>query len=270
MHAAAGGCGSVRNKQTGRALGSRLAALLRKSDAAHDRRCVLRARSSHGGTTVGFLTVVFAIMLWRFEPRRWMRNLGLIAVGGVILQGVLGGLTVLFLLPKPVSIGHACLAQLFFCTTVAMAVFTSGSWRREPEYVADHGWPSLRSLAVLTCILILAQLALGAAFRHKAAGVMPHIIGAMVVLAAIVIESIFIVSQYPKHELLRNSALVLMLIGFVQIMLGVAAYVARVATADALQVPWITVIFTVLHVAVGAATFGASVIVALQVFRNVQ
>src|SRR5215467_4033201 len=34
-------------------------------------------------STVGFLTIVLAIWLWRREPRAWMRRLGLIAVGGV-------------------------------------------------------------------------------------------------------------------------------------------------------------------------------------------
>src|ERR1700676_4757310 len=76
-------------------------------------------------TTVGMLTIVLAIWLWRAEPRPWMRKLGFVALGAVILQGVLGGLTVLLLLPPPVSISHACLAQLFFSTTVALMMFTS-------------------------------------------------------------------------------------------------------------------------------------------------
>src|SRR5829696_7564454 len=62
---------------------------------------------------VGFLTVILAIWLWRSEPRPWLRRLGLIALAAVIVQGVLGGMTVLFMLPKAVSISHACLAQLF-------------------------------------------------------------------------------------------------------------------------------------------------------------
>jgi len=78
-------------------------------------------------TLVGFLTVIMAIWLWRVEDRRWMRNLGLAALAAVIVQGVLGGMTVKYMLPKPVSISHACLAQLFFSTTVAIAIFTSPS-----------------------------------------------------------------------------------------------------------------------------------------------
>src|SRR3954464_13629346 len=47
-------------------------------------------------STVGFLTIIRAAWTWRVEPRRWVRMLGLSALGAVILQGVLGGITVLF------------------------------------------------------------------------------------------------------------------------------------------------------------------------------
>ena len=222
-------------------------------------------------TTVGFLTVVFAIWVWRVDKRAWMRWLSLIAVAAVILQGVLGGLTVLFLLPKFVSIGHACLAQLFFSTTVAMAVFTSRSWLESPtKFVEDSGWPSLRSLVFSVPILILVQLALGAAFRHKATGVIPHIVGAMVVTAVILIVSIFVLTQAAAHAALRQSALALLFIVFVQVFLGIAAYMARLAIANALETPLPMVLFTVAHVAVGALTLAASVVLAIHVSRSVR
>src|SRR5512138_2663839 len=66
-------------------------------------------------STVGFLTIILAVWTWRVDPRPWVRNLGFAALGAVILQGVLGGITVLLKLPPAVSIGHAGLAQLFFC-----------------------------------------------------------------------------------------------------------------------------------------------------------
>ena len=61
-------------------------------------------------STVGVLTIGLVLWVWRTDSRRWMRHLALYALGAVILQGVLGGLTVLYLLPAPVSIGHAGLA----------------------------------------------------------------------------------------------------------------------------------------------------------------
>jgi cytochrome c oxidase assembly protein subunit 15 len=218
-------------------------------------------------TTVGMLTIVLAIWLWRAEPRPWMRKLGFVALGAVILQGVLGGLTVLLLLPPPVSISHACLAQLFFSTTVALAMFTSRRWLNGPVQVEDHGWPSLRSLAIGVPVLVLAQVALGAAFRHKALGLMPHIIGAMVVSTAIMLISAFVLHQFPDHPSLRRSAIVLIAVTGVQVFLGIFAYLTR---AQAAQDPLIMVIVTVAHVAAGALTLASSIALSIQILRNVR
>jgi cytochrome c oxidase assembly protein subunit 15 len=218
-------------------------------------------------TTVGMLTIVLAIWLWRAESRPWMRKLGFIALGAVIVQGVLGGLTVLLLLPPPVSISHACLAQLFFSTTVALTIFTSRRWLNGTVQVEDQGWPSLRSLAVAVPVLVLAQVALGAAFRHKALGLMPHIIGAMVVSAAIMLISAFVLHQFPEHPSLRRFAIVLMSVTGVQVFLGIFAYLTR---AQAAQNPLIMVIVTVAHVAAGALTLASSIALSIQILRNVR
>ncbi|MBV9495936.1 MAG: heme A synthase [Acidobacteria bacterium] len=84
--------------------------------------------------TVGFLTVLQAIFLQVWEPKRFIRRLGWAAVGAVIAQGVLGGLTVIFLLPKAISISHAGLAEIFFCLNVSIAFFT-----RRPRAGASVG-----------------------------------------------------------------------------------------------------------------------------------
>src|SRR3954463_1862952 len=73
--------------------------------------------------TVGLLSIVLAVWLWRVESRAWVRWLGIAAVGAVVAQGILGGLTVLFFLPPAVSSAHAALAQLFFCTILSIALF---------------------------------------------------------------------------------------------------------------------------------------------------
>ena len=77
---------------------------------------------------VGFLTIILAGWIWFVDPRRWMRRLGVIALVTVIVQGTLGGITVLYYLPAPISIAHAGLAQIFFCLTVSIALFTSSGW----------------------------------------------------------------------------------------------------------------------------------------------
>jgi len=62
----------------------------------------------------------------------------------------------------------------------------------------------------------------------------------------------------------------LLSITFLQVFLGIAAYMSRLATADAPQPMPIMVGFTVAHVAVGALTMAASVVLAIQVLRHVR
>src|SRR3954463_7376665 len=79
-------------------------------------------------SAVGFLTLVLAIWTARAEPRKGVRWLAWGALAAVVAQGVLGGLTVIFLLPTPISVTHACLAQTFLCLTIALAYATSLEW----------------------------------------------------------------------------------------------------------------------------------------------
>lgn len=118
-------------------------------------------------STVGFLTILLAAWVWRVDPRRWMKRLGAAALGTVILQGALGGITVLFFLPAAVSTTHAGLAEIFFCLTVAMALFTSPGWLKSDEHVDDQ---MLRRVATTTTVVIYVQIVVGAVMRHTHAG----------------------------------------------------------------------------------------------------
>lgn len=123
-------------------------------------------------STVGMLTIVLAIWLARREERRSVRRLGYVALAAVVAQGVLGGLTVRFLLPTPVSVAHACLAQAFFCLTVTLAVVTSPRWRQAAP--ADLRAAFLASpvarIAGATAAVVFLQLLVGAVMRHTKAG----------------------------------------------------------------------------------------------------
>jgi heme a synthase len=219
------------------------------------------------GTTVGMLTIGLLIWILRVEKRPWMRKLGWVALGWVIGVGLLGGLTVKLLTPPPVSMTHTCLAQLFFSLTVAIAVFTSPSFMAGPEPVEDHGWPSLRSIAIATPIFVLAQIALGAGFRHGAISVLPHLIGSAVVTMVILLAGAFVLNQFPNHWALRRSAMALLTITGVQICLGIVAFFMRLQAAEH---PLAMVLSTVAHVAVGASTLAASIVLAIQIRRNVR
>ena len=123
-------------------------------------------------STVGLMTIVLAVWLARREKRRWVRRLGYVAVAAVVAQGVLGGLTVLYLLPTPVSVAHACLAQAFFCLTVTLAVVTSPRWRQAAPAdlrAAFRASPLARIAGAATAVVFL-QLLVGAVMRHTKAG----------------------------------------------------------------------------------------------------
>src|SRR4030095_13689117 len=97
-------------------------------------------------TTVGLLTIVLMVYILLKEKRGWVRKLAVFALVGVIAQGLLGGLTVKLMLPLAVSSAHATLAQLFFCTTVSLAVFTSRSWIQANPISEEKGTLPLRYL----------------------------------------------------------------------------------------------------------------------------
>lgn len=112
---------------------------------------------------VGFLTIILAIWIWKADRRRWLRLLGLLALGAVVLQGILGGLRVT-MLKDEIGIFHACLAQAFLALLVFIALTTSRFWheaRHEPVRA------SFIPIVALTSLLIYAQLGLGATMRHQ-------------------------------------------------------------------------------------------------------
>jgi cytochrome c oxidase assembly protein subunit 15 len=113
---------------------------------------------------VGFLTIVLAVWLWRVEPRKWLRVLGVVALGAVIIQGVLGGLRVT-MLKDEIGIFHALLAQAFLGLLVFIAVVRSRRWiEATPRQRLQS---SLWWLPVLTTIVVYLQLGLGATMRHQ-------------------------------------------------------------------------------------------------------
>jgi cytochrome c oxidase assembly protein subunit 15 len=229
---------------------------------------------------VGFLTVILTVWTWVREERRWMRWLSTAALGAVILQGVLGGLTVIFLLPAWISTLHACLAQTFFCTVIALAVFTSSGWKRGLPSVRSQGERvGLQTLCVVTTAAVYIQLILGALMRHTSAGlaipdfplalghVIPpfssnkviihftHRMGAVVVATMIVWTFSRVARLYSNQRLLFRPALTMMILLIAQLTLGATT----VWTAKA-------VIPTTAHVLTGALVLGTSFLLTLRVY----
>jgi len=228
-------------------------------------------------STVGFLTIILAIWLWRADPRRWMKRLGVAALAAVITQGILGGLTVLYFLPPPVSIAHAGLAEIFFCTTVAIALFTSPSWRRTGRTVDDR---RLRSMTLWTTSLVYTQILVGAAMRHTDAGLaipdfplmfgglvpdhwdariavhFAHRVGALVVFIAIVATVRRVRAVYPGQSPFTRPAALLLTLTLIQVSLGAATVLSERQ-----------VVLNSLHVLVGALVLATSVVLTLRFWQ---
>src|SRR5713101_3654402 len=123
-------------------------------------------------SAVGFLTIILALWLWRTEDRQSVKTLGLIAVAGVILQGILGGLRVT-MLKDQIGIFHACLAQAFLGLIVLIAIVTTDFWRtlnRNSTVLngqVHERFRRVKQFAIVATTLIYVQLALGATMRHQ-------------------------------------------------------------------------------------------------------
>jgi heme A synthase len=162
---------------------------------------------------------------------------------------------------------HAFLAPVSLAIVVAVAVSTSASWNQSPEPVDAAVAPLLRPFAISAPLLVLLQIVLGAAYRHKLTSVMPHMGGAMIVSLATLVASMLAIQQYPKHQLLRSAAIWLLSIVLTQVTLGVTAFTMQLlelGNSAAL------VVITASHVVVGSLTLAASLVLAMQVQRNVR
>jgi cytochrome c oxidase assembly protein subunit 15 len=121
---------------------------------------------------VSVLTLLLAVWNWFREPRRWVRITGFAALGLIVLQAVLGGLTVLMLLPLPLAVAHAATAQAFFCLMIGLVLFSSRGFGNPgyTEVSQARKRPSLALLATVTTVAIYTQILIGAVMRHLGAG----------------------------------------------------------------------------------------------------
>jgi len=119
------------------------------------------------GSLVGFLTIILAVWLWVGEDRQWVRNLGVIALGGVIAQGILGGLRVA-MMKDEIGIFHACIAQAFLGLLVFVALVTTRLWRALANEQFDfRKFAPIKTLGIAITTAIYVQLTLGATMRHQ-------------------------------------------------------------------------------------------------------
>jgi len=229
---------------------------------------------------VALLTGVQMAIVWKFEKRKWVKLLAALAMGIVLTQASLGGLTVLFLLPKAVSIAHACLAQTYFCVAVTLMTVTQEGWTKPFQTKPDESLFPIRVLAVLVVIGFFIQLVMGATMRHFGAGLaipdfplsfgrwipshwtfpigihFSHRWGAFVMVSLVAALVARAYRLYWNQFTLILYAGALMGLVWMQIMLGA-------------MVIWMRrpVSLTTIHLVVGALCLGTSVAFTIQLFR---
>ncbi|MEP6570454.1 MAG: COX15/CtaA family protein [Acidobacteriota bacterium] len=226
-------------------------------------------------TTVGLLTIGLVLFLLIKEKRAWVRRLGLVALLGVIAQGLLGGLTVKLNLPLVVSAAHATLAQIFFCTTVSLAVFTSRSWTESRPTLEEQGSLAVRYVCLAAAVTIFLQLIIGATLRHSATWDKPlptdllliHIGGAIAVTLLLATAAFMILRRHASETFLTRPAQLALSLLVAQLFLGIAAYMTRVASPNDPQPLNPMVGITVAHVACGALVFATTIVLTLRTFK---
>jgi cytochrome c oxidase assembly protein subunit 15 len=220
---------------------------------------------------IGLLTITIAIWTWRSDRRRWMKGLGVAALGTIIAQGILGGLTVLYFLPPLVSSAHAAVGQTFFCIACCIALFTGREWVDAPSSLRiEHGdrRPSLVNLAVLSIVLLYAQLLFGAMFRHHGMSWVPHVVNAPLVAVVLTWTAVTALSRYSSVKAIRQPAIAILFLVMIQLCLGFLAFLTRVEWGrDAAQPELPMIASTVAHVAVGALLLAATYILTVQIWR---
>jgi cytochrome c oxidase assembly protein subunit 15 len=221
------------------------------------------------GTTV-CLTLGIAFWTWLVEKRRWLRWLAAGAFGTIIAQAILGGMTVLFFQPPWLSTAHATVAQTFFWIAVSIALFTGREWvEEEPQLASDPRTPSLFSLCKLSVLVLYVQLILGGMFRHHGMSWWPHVANAPVVSVVLAWTAVRAISRHSNVDAVRRPAIAILGLLILQLCLGFAAFLTRVAWGrDAAQPEMPMVVSTVAHVAVGALLLATTVVLTIQVWRH--
>lgn len=230
--------------------------------------------------SVGLITLLLAGWLAWAEERRWVKILGAGAALLIVLQGVLGGLTVIYLLPKPISIGHAVTAHLFFLLTAVILQVTDPGWPAWKLDPHDSAPRAVRNWGLLAVAAIFLELVAGATMRHNSAGLaipdwplangalfpplssfplvihFAHRVMALLVLVAVGGALWTALRGQRGQPLLVKPAVAMAVLLVVQGLLGGAAILTR-----------LSVLFTTLHVVNGALLLGSAGVLVLRAYR---
>ncbi len=209
---------------------------------------------------VGILIIALASGLQIKEPRAWMRRLGWSAAASVLGQAALGMALVRFFSPPLAAVGHALLAQICFALTAAIAagqVFSVSGF---------EGWTQRGPVPAIAATALLAQAGLGAAVRHQATGVTPHVAGAAIATVLVMWACLQVLTRQLETPRLRRPALLLLSLTFSQVFLGIGSSIDSMVAGGVAVWEW----FRPAHLVAGTMGLGTAVVLTLLTYGQAQ
>jgi cytochrome c oxidase assembly protein subunit 15 len=220
------------------------------------------------GAAVGLATVLLCLWFLAFEPRRWLKGLGILALCAVIVQGILGG-TRVTRVSTLLAVIHGVTGQAFFGLMVALCVFTSRKWYAERKGADDPGHLRVLTTAILS--LVVLQIILGSWSRHfgTVVTIATHSLLAAVVWIAGVIALVTIERNRQPLSPLAASARMLATLTTLQILLGAVALVGLLPL-DGTPRPttFYQALVRTVHQTNGALILAACVVLCLRAHRH--
>jgi heme a synthase len=218
------------------------------------------------------------IFVFRDRSSSIARRLSWLALSGVMLQGILGGLTVLFYLPPAISSAHAALGQTVFCLTLIIAMVTNKRWDEQKTKRTEKTNLGIRTLSLVSVMVIFCQLMIGSVMRHTSSGLaiptfplapngtlipeftsfgvainFAHRVGAFVVTIMLFLTAKSLFRWHPREKSLIIPMMLAMFLLGIQIMLGAITIWSSKAVTP-----------TTLHVSCGAAILGTMVYIMIK------
>lgn len=184
------------------------------------------------GALVGLTSIATAVALWRRDVPRLLGTFAAAIVLMVIVQGLMGGFRVT---EKSVglAVAHGIFGQCVFAATCVLWAATTGTWRSATQPTGVPGAGADRSMLTTLVVILLAQLAFGALYRHlyTVEQKLPWPAHAHLTLAAVVavvagLAGLRCWARYGAVPTIRRHGAILLGLLGAQLLLGLAALVA--------------------------------------------
>lgn len=217
-------------------------------------------------SSMGLFAIVLVVLCWwhRRNLPRWAPWIATLALGLVVFQGILGGLTVTELLRFDIVTAHLGTALLFFITLLSMGLALQ-------PYQGTGTAGKLPWVALTAAVLVYVQSILGALVGsrwavHQCLGTSQlcvvmnsHILGVVPATLATLTLVVWAWRTPALHPILRRLAIAAGGLVVLQILLGVATFKLRLQVEP----------LTVAHQTVGALLLGSLVAFTVFAFRDV-